>query len=98
LTDPCALDHRESNNMRYSATIEEPGKEPQQITCCRECSMALYQRDPKQLPNEAKNQELLTQLKRQLPDKNVEIPKPIRLPDPPSIERSIGLNPPGYKP
>jgi hypothetical protein len=96
LTDPCELGHDESNRMRFTATIQEPGEKPEQIVCCRECAMALYQRDPEQLPDRAKNQELVTQLKRQLPDRTVEIPKPERVRETPSVERSIGLNPPGY--
>ena len=85
-------------SIYYRATINEPGKDPQTITCCRECGTAIQQRNEKQLPKQAKNEELLKQLQRQLPDQRVEIPKPERVREVPSVERSIGLKPPGYKP
>jgi hypothetical protein len=95
--EPCSLGHDEPNRMRYETTINEPGKESQPIVCCQDCGVAIYEREAKKLPTEATNKELVAQLQRQLPAKEVEIPKPQRIPDPPSVERSIGLDPPGYR-
>ena len=92
--EPCAGGHEPRLNMRYEFTVKEPGQDPQKVICCQECSMAAWRKDLKLLPDDVTN----NKLKQQIQDKSVEITKPVRLPDPPSVERSIGLNPPGYQP
>jgi hypothetical protein len=78
--------------MRYEVTVKEQGQEPERVICCRDCSTAAWQRNPDLLADGATNDKL----RQQIEDKTVEITKPIRLPDPPSFGRDIGLDPPGY--
>jgi hypothetical protein len=47
------------------------------------------------LPKKA-DPERVQRIKAAIENPKVEIPKPARLPDPPRVERSIGLDPPGY--
>ena len=94
--EECYLKHDSvPNRMRYETRIDEPGKAPERIVCCRDCGMAIYQQKPERLPADA-DKDRARRVREAIQNPRVEIPKPVRLPDPPRVERSMGIEPPGY--
>lgn len=93
--EKCYLKHEAPNHMRYETTINRPGQEPERIVCCKDCGMAIAMNEQRLLPENADPQRRQT-MEQAFADPAVHIPKPVRIPDPPRLERSIGLDPPGY--
>lgn len=99
---PCALGHDEHDRRRYEVSVPGPARRPTPeppMRCCMECAQAIYDRNAEKLARNAQNQELKRQLEQrltQLKQQQIRVPTPKPIKPPPSVERNIGLQPPGY--
>lgn len=95
---PCSLGHDPAGSAmrdrRYEATIQQPGAPPERVVCCRECALAIYERNPDKIPSDAADRQRVQRLQEQLrnPAVKIEKPVPIKQPTPPqrSVERQFG--------
>jgi hypothetical protein len=89
----CIVGHAEAHNARhFTSTMTIPGQQPVKIVCCHPCSTAIASRDPRRVVAGKRSGQLKAAIKRT----QVEFTKPVPLPKPSSVERSIGRDPSGH--